>query len=80
MLLPGVQETQNEKFDAIKAKVNEQLTAWANQGLSLLSKILIYKTLGFYQNIYAARIFNFNKMQHLEITSLIYKFPSNRNL
>ena len=58
------EETHRANFESIKRKMDNQLAAWANRGLSLLGKILIYKTFGMSQLIYIARILNFTKKEN----------------
>ena len=73
------QESHRLNFEAVKKKMDNQFAGWANRGLSLLGKILIYKTFGLSQLIYIARVIDFTKQEHNEIRNLIYKFLWNRN-
>ena len=59
--------------------MDNQFASWANRGLTLLGKILIYKTFGLSQIIYASRVLKFTKKEHAEIRNLIYKFLWNRD-
>ena len=59
--------------------MDKQFAAWANRGLCLLGKILIYKTFGLSQIIYTTRVITFTKKENSELRNLIYKFLWNRN-
>ena len=59
--------------------MDQQLASWSNRGLSLLGKILIYKTFGLPQIIYTTRVISFTKKEHSELKNLNYKFLWNRN-
>ena len=72
-------ETHKLNFEAVKKKVDSQLASWSNRGLSILGKILIYKTYGLSQIIYVTRVFNFTKSEHSILRNLIYKFIWNKN-
>ena len=56
-------ETQRINLENVKRKLDNQFAAWANRSLSLLGKILIYKTFGLSQIIYVARVIKFNKKE-----------------
>ena len=73
------EETHKINFEAVKGKIDGQLSAWSNRGLSILGKILIYKTFALSQIIYIARVINFTEKEHSIIRNLIYKFIWNRN-
>ena len=72
-------DTHKQNFEEVKRKMDKQFAAWANRGLSLLGKILIYKTFALSQIIYVARVIKFNEKENSEIRNLIYKFLWNRN-
>ena len=72
-------ETHKRNFESVKSKMNKQFAAWANRGLSILGKILIYKTFGLSQITYTARVINFTEKEHKELRNLVYKFIWNRN-
>ena len=79
VVLTSEQESHKLNFDSVKNKMDNQFAAWANRGLCLLGKILIYKTFGLSQLIYLARVINFTEKEHTEIRNLIYKFLWNRH-
>ena len=72
-------ETHRINFESVKNKVDSQLAAWSNRGLTLLGKILIYKTFGLAQIIYLARVLAFTSKENSEPRNLAYKFIWNRN-
>ena len=59
--------------------MDDQFAAWSNRGLSLLGKVLIYKTFGLSQLIYVTRVIKLTETENKEIRNLIYKFLWNRN-
>ena len=73
------EETHKANFEAVKEKMNKQFAAWANRGLCLLGKILIYKTFGLSQIIYTTRVITFTEKEHTELRNQVYKFLWNRN-
>ena len=73
------ENTHKLNYESVKRKLDNQFAAWANRGLSLLGKILIYKTFGLSQVIYLARVLNFTKKEHTELRNLVYKFIWNKN-
>ena len=78
-LVSDPDETRRVNFEKVKEKMNNQFGAWANRGLTLLGKILIYKTFGLSQVIYATRVLSFCEKQNREIRNLVYKFLWNTN-
>ena len=74
---PG--DTHKHNFNEIKKKMDKQFAAWSNRGLSLLGKILIYKTFALSQIIYTARVIKYTDKEHAELRNLIYKFLWNKN-
>ena len=78
-LTTDLEETHKLNFDSVKQKVDSQLASWSNRGLSILGKILIYKTYGLSQIIYVSRVFRFTKLEHSILRNLVYKFIWNRN-
>ena len=79
LLATNSDETHKINFKAVRDKMDNQFAAWANRGLSLLGKILIYKTFGLSQIIYTTRVINFSSKEHGTLRNLIYKFLWNRN-
>ena len=71
--------THKLNYDEVKRKMDKQFASWANRGLSLLGKILIYKTFALSQIIYSARVIKYTNKEHSELRNLIYKFLWNRN-
>ena len=55
------ENTLKLNYVSVKRKLDNQFSAWANRGLRLLGKILIYNTFGLSQVIYLARVLNFTK-------------------
>ena len=72
-------ETHRLNFESIKAKMDNQFAAWANRGLTLLGKVLIYKTFGLSQLVYVMRVLTFTTKENKDLRNLIYKFLWNRN-
>ena len=50
LLATNSDETHKINFKAVRDKMDNHFAAWANRGLSLLGKILIYKTFGLSQS------------------------------
>ena len=73
-LTTDIEETHKLNFEAVKKKVDNQLASWSNRGLSILGKILIYKTYGLSQIIYVTRVLKFTKSENSMLRNLIYKF------
>ena len=78
-LVSDPDETHRANFERVKEKMSNQFGAWACRGLTLLGKILIYKTFGLSQVIYATRVLAFSDKQNREIRNLVYKFLWNKN-
>ena len=72
-------ETYRINLENVKTKMNEQFTAWSYRGLTLLGKILIYKTFWLSQIIYTSRVLRFNEKDNKALRAIIYKFLWNRN-
>ena len=73
------ENTHKLNFEAVKQKLDSQLASWANRGLSILGKILIYKTFGLSQIIYVTRVLKLSSKEHGELRNLVYKFIWNKN-
>ena len=78
-LTTSLEETHKLNFESVKKKVDNQLASWSNRGLSIIGKILIYKTFGLSQIIYVSRVLRFTKQEHGKLRNLIYKFLWNKN-
>ena len=63
----------------IKEKIDAQLRRWSRRNLSILAKILIVKTFGISQVIFAMQSLRFDKVHYKEINYLLYKFIWNRH-
>ena len=72
-------ESHRLNFESVKSKVDSQLAAWSYRGLTLLGKILIYKTFGLSQIIYITRVMKFTDKENKILRNMIYKFLWNRN-
>ena len=72
-------ETHRSNHENVKQKMNTQFASWSYRGLTLLGKILIYKTFGLSQIIYTARVMNLTENENKVLRNLIYKFLWNRN-
>ena len=79
LLASDPDDTHRRNFEEVKRKMDKQFAAWSNRGLSLLGKILIYKTFALSQIIYTARVIKYTDKEHAELRNLIYKFLWNRN-
>ena len=67
-------------FEKVYSSVDRQLITWSNRYLSLLAKILIFKTFGLSQILFVASTTMFSKAQDNKLTTLIYKFLWNNNM
>ena len=70
----------NQNVSKIYQTIAKQLGSWASRGLSLLGKILIYKTFGLSQILFVASTLLLKKSDEAKITNLIYKFIWNRDM
>ena len=59
-------------FEKVYSSVDRQLITWSNRYLSLLAKILIFKTFGLSQILFVASTTMFSKAQDNKLTTLIY--------
>ena len=59
-------------FEKVYSSVDCQLITWSNRYLSLLAKILIFKTFGLSQILFVASTTMFSKAQDNKLTTLIY--------
>ena len=67
-------------FGKLYTSMEKQLRSWVNRGLSLLGKILIYKTFGLSQILFVGAVIQFTKKDEAKITELIYRFIWNRDM
>ena len=70
----------NLNFGKLYNSMDNQLRAWSNRGLSLLGKILIYKTFGLSQILFIGSVVQLTKKEEAKITELIFKFIWNRDM
>ena len=73
------EDTLNSNFKHVMDKIKQQHESWARRNLTLLGKILIHKTFGISQLIYASRVMNWTPDQHKQLRNLFYKFIWNSN-
>ena len=76
----NLEDIKNKNFEKVYTTVERQLTIWSNRYLSLLAKILIYKTFGLSQILFVCATTMFSKAQDNQLTTLIYKFLWNKNI
>ena len=74
------QEMYDINFRKLYGAMEKQLVSWSNRGLSLLGKILIYKTFGLSQILFIGSVMNLTKKDNSKITELIYRFIWNRDM
>ena len=70
----------NKNYNKVLKSVEAQLSAWSNRYLSLLAKILIFKTYGLSQILFVASTTLFTKSQEAQLNNLIYKFLWNKDM
>ena len=75
-----IDKVRNINFNKVLSSVERQLAAWSNRYLSLLAKILIFKTYGLSQILFVAATTVFTKSQESQLNNLIYKFLWNRDM
>ena len=74
-------ENVNKKnFEKVYRAIESQFLSWSNRYLSLLAKILIFKTFGLSQILFTCTTSSFTKSQDSQINNLIYKFLWNRDM
>jgi hypothetical protein len=61
-------------YDMLLQKINKSLVAWKARRLSLLGKILIYKTFGLSQIIYVLTVIDLTEKQYQNIERLFFSF------
>ena len=71
---------QEENFSLLMDKINKMLSGWSARGLSLLGKILIYKTYGLSQVIYVLSVINLHSSQYKSINKAFNNFLWGREL
>ena len=72
-------EMRQANYDAARDKLIRQFQAWSNRRLTILGKILIYKTFGLSQLIYKSRVITWSDEQNKQLRNEIYKFIWNTN-
>ena len=66
-----IDKVRNKNFTKVLYSVERQLEAWSNRYLSLLAKILIFKTYGLSQILFVAATTLFTKSQESQLNNLI---------
>ena len=67
-------EMSTKNYATLYQKVFNQLANWSHRYLSIMGKILIYKTYGLSQLLYAGSVIKFTKTQEKNLDELIYRF------
>ena len=62
---------RQKNFEKIYSSVDKQLRMWSARGLSLMGKILIYKTFGLSQILFASNTIMFTSNEDKLLTNLI---------
>ena len=75
-----IDKVRTKNFKKVLNSVERQFAAWSNRYLSLLAKILIFKTYGLSQILFVASTTIFTKSQESQLNNLIYKFLWNRDM
>ena len=75
-----LEEVQLKNFTKVITSVEQQLMGWSSRYLSLLGKILIFKTFGLSQILFVSTTTLFTKLQENKLINLIYKFLWNRDM
>ena len=73
-------EVNKKNFEKVYESMEKQLLSWSNRYLSLLAKILIFKTFGLSQILFIGTTTTFTKAQESQLNNLIYKFIWNRDM
>ena len=71
---------QSINFNKLYTAMSDQLRLWSKRNLSILGKILIYKTFGLSQILYIGSVIQLSKKDEAKITELIYKFIWNKDM
>jgi len=71
---------QERNYQMLLEKINSALTAWATRRLSLLGKILIYKTFGLSQITYVLTIIELSQIQYKYIDQMFQNYLWGRDL
>jgi hypothetical protein len=71
---------KEENFHHLSAKIENMLNGWRSRQLSLLGKILIYKTFGLSQVIYVLSVIELGPHQHKGIDTMFNNFLWGREL
>jgi len=73
-------QMKNDNFIHLTNKIENMLTGWRARNLSLLGKILIYKTFGMSQVIYILSVATLNQNQYKKIDTMFNNFLWGREL
>ncbi len=65
---------KEKNYEMIVDKITNSLSGWTNRHLSLLGRILIYKTFGLSQIIYVLTVIEFEEMQYRDIEKMFYNY------
>jgi hypothetical protein len=71
---------QNKNYDMLVGKIESALTAWKARRLSLLGKILIYKTFGLSQITYVLTVIDLNSFQYKNLHLMYNNYLWGRDL
>jgi hypothetical protein len=71
---------RTKNFEMLKRKIINALAGWKVRNLSLLGKILIYKTFGLSQIIYVLTVLDLDAAQYKDLDNLFYSFIFGREI
>jgi hypothetical protein len=75
-----IPQMKEENFNVLVTKIEKMLIGWKARQLSLLGKVLIYKTFGMSQVIYTLSIISLNAHQYRKIDMMFQNFLWGRDL
>ena len=75
-----LQTAKNLNFEKMYTSMEKQFRLWSCRGLTLLGKIVIYKTYGLSQILFICATVKLTKAEESKLTNLIYKFLWNRDM
>ncbi len=70
----NIEEMKRLNFDSLTEKIENMLSGWRTRRLSLLGKILIYKTFGMSQIIYVLSVIGLSHIQYKKIGQMFNNF------
>jgi hypothetical protein len=73
-------QMREDNFNHLVAKIDNMLRGWRARNLSLLGKILIYKTFGLSQVIYVLSVIRLNQSQYKKLDLMFNNFLWGRDL